>query len=105
MQSKYRCNEDGNYRLLGYIHPNNVQDGTALSFVANTDSESELVKLARKSGGDAIIYVSQNNQLMGYNGYVSSNGAGGLTATTNTTRQIAVIKYKHVPKEPLMLTI
>ncbi len=80
------------YQLLGIVSQSNLQAANALSILANMDSENELVKQAKLHGGDAIVFLGQSSQVVGYQGSYG-NGAIGMSADTMQQKGVAVIKY------------
>ena len=84
---------DRKFRLLGIIDQNNVLDSSSpLSVLANVTAESSLVAEAKKNGGDAIIFISQNSQLLGARNSVDYSGYHSNPLTSSTAK-VAVIKY------------
>jgi hypothetical protein len=82
------------FRILGYIFQHNVDNASdAMSVIANLDTENEVIKQAKKAGGDAIILEVQNSKNLGYTGNVDYYGNYSATSTTMTNSRIAVIKY------------
>jgi hypothetical protein len=80
-------------QLLGFIFQRNVADQSALSVIANIDTEHELVKEAKNLGGDAIVIGPWNTRTVGFNGNVDAYGNFGATETTVSNNRIAVLKY------------
>jgi hypothetical protein len=80
-------------RLLGFIYQQNVADQSVLSVVANMDTEHEIIKEAKKVGGDAVAIGPWNTSTVGYSGNVDAYGNFGATATTVSNNRIAVLKY------------
>lgn len=81
------------FRILGYIFQRNFDNGSVMSVLANLDTQHEIVKQAKKAGGNAIIFEAQNSKTLGYSGNVDYYGNFDASPTTMTNSRIAVIKY------------
>jgi hypothetical protein len=91
------------FQLLGFVEQTNVNDGSALAVIASMTSEQALAEEAKRAGGDALIFVSANSGIVGWNTAVDYGGVYGgpysgrgplrTTAVTAGARKVAVIKY------------
>lgn len=86
------------YQVLGLLTQRNVQNGSVVSTLAAMNSESDLVAAAKKAGGDGILVLSADSQILGYRGTVSPSYYGNgnrvnLSTTTSDRCVVAVIKY------------
>jgi hypothetical protein len=103
---------DCKYQIIGYIRQDTEQNGGLLSrAIASSASESEMVDVAKKHGGDGIIFVSSSSRITGAHtfnsGYVTANGSsatyvGGADTQFSTSEQrlVAVVKYLKQSLEP-----
>lgn len=96
------------FKILGLIDQAHTNDNSVLSVVSGMGKNSEIIKLAKAKGGDAIIYLSNSTKVTGYStdgmafgnsyaGYGSNHthvhAFANTRANTRSQSRIAVIKY------------
>ena len=79
------------YKIIGTIQQNSTTDSSVVSALAAMDSESSLIRDARRHGGDAIIYLADNSRVTGLDNFYAAYGS--VTATRSNSKTIAIIKY------------
>jgi hypothetical protein len=95
---------DRRFKVLGMIDQSHYNNRSVMSLIAGAVKDSEIVAIAKKYGGDAIIFMGADSVVTGYStsGYVSGQAVGGYssgygTAYTHANRQtntrVLVIKY------------
>jgi hypothetical protein len=80
---------DRRFKLLGLIEQDYYDNNSVMSFLAGATKDSRIIKAAKEQGGDAIIILRRDSRLLGYSAY----SVGTLSANTQTTSIIAVVKY------------
>jgi hypothetical protein len=96
---------DCKYQVIGYIRQDTEQRGGLLSrAIASSASESGMLDVAKKHGGDGIIFISSSSQITGAHtvssGYATAYGSsatyvGGANTHFSTSEQrlVAIVKY------------
>ena len=103
---------DCKYQIIGYVRQDTEQNGGLLSrAIASSASESAMIDVAKKHGGDGIIFVSSSSRITGAHtassGYVTGYGSsssyvGGSDTHFSTSEQrlVAVVRYLKQPTMP-----
>lgn len=100
------------FRILGIIEQSHLDNGSPIAKLASMALESDLVKEAKKQGGDALILISSDTQITGYSttvhadsnvngnvygntyrGNVQTSGYADTHADTTTIKRIILVKY------------
>jgi len=105
------------FKVLGVIDQSHYDNHSMMSLIAGATKDSELIKLVKAHGGDAIIFLGSNSAITGYStsvdvqgtqsgtvtgygnvGYYSGSssayGSAYTHANTRTDKTVAVIKYE-----------
>lgn len=85
------------FMLLGYITDRRHKTGI-IGAISMGNLESDVAKVAKQAGGDAVILVSENAETTGYVGNAWNNPNGGPTwgngaPVQKQNSKFAVVKY------------
>lgn len=90
------------FKIVGVIESTVASSGEMMAFYGDSWSFGALSKEAKQQGGDAVILISDENQLLGY----SSNTSGSLHQRGNRYSGTAVTKSRaNVAKKSSALVI
>jgi len=100
------------FKVLGVIDQSHYNNASIMSLIAGLTKNSEIIALAKKQGGDAIIALGSGSAVTGYSsiGYATGHASGVYSkgmysgsasalstsythADTQTYSRLAVIKY------------
>jgi hypothetical protein len=105
------------YKVLGVIDQSHYDNHSLISMIASATKDSDLIKLVKAHGGDAVIVLGNRSAVTGYttsvnvqgtesgtvtgygnvgnySGSSSANGTAYTHADTRTDKTVAVIKYE-----------
>lgn len=92
------------FKIIGYIQQEKIENSPLSRAIANSAEESEMIKEAKKHGGDAVIILASNSRTTGANTFSSAHttlaGSSANYIANSTTevsmqenRVVAIVKY------------
>ena len=95
---------DCQFKIIGYVQQEKIENSPLSRAIANSAEESEMIKEAKKHGGDAVVFLSSSSQIIGSDtfssGYVTSShssanyiGNSNTKVSTQENRLVAIVKY------------